>query len=313
MKNSLRFFILSLLFPVISFGQQLENAGFENWEDIGAGLIEPVDWSTIKSADDPVLSSLAPLTYERSDSAHSGNYSLKLYNVQVFANLVATGAITNGRFHAEYDLAASYSYTDPTDPKWNTPFTARPDSLVGWFKFFPNDDDNAQFKVILHIDSCRLPAHGTTPDWVGMAVNVTERGVTYDKWTRFSVPFVYFNDTTPEFVLTVINSGDSTSAIADSYLLVDDLKLIYPPAGIPRPGLPESFLVCSENKLVIKLEPEEDYLHRWFYLIDMNGRTVLSKELENNQVILPAGLTHGVYVAVLDGRNRQSVQKIMIQ
>jgi hypothetical protein len=314
MKIPLRvFLLLSLMLPAAFYGQQLENPGFENWEDIGTGLIEPVDWSTIKTSDDPGISSLAPLTYDRSEDAHTGYYALKLYNVQVFANLVATGAITNGRFHAEYDLAASYSYTQQDDPKWNTPFTARPDSLVGWFKFFPNEDDAAQFKVILHVDSCTLPENGTLPNWVGMAVNITERGVTYDTWTRFSVPFEYFNDSTPEFVLTVINSGDSTSAIDGSYLLVDDLQLVYGPAGISNPGIPESFLINGNDKLVIKLEPAEEYLHRWLYLYDVTGQTILSKKLENNQVILPAGLPPGVYVAVLDGSNRRFVQKIMIR
>ena len=151
------------------------------------------------------------------------------------------------------------------------------------------------------------------PNWVVMALHVTERGVTYDTWTRFSVPFVYYNDSTPEYVLTVVNSGDSTSAIDSSYLLADDLQLIYGPSGISNPGIPESFLINSNGRLEIKLEPAEEYLHRWLYLYDMTGQTVLSKQLENDQVILPAGLPQGVYVAVLNGRNRQFVQKIMIR
>jgi hypothetical protein len=307
------FLLLSFMLPLTFYGQQLENPGFENWENIGSGYIEPFDWSTIKTSDDTVISTLAPLTYDRSDDAHTGNYSLKLYNVQVFANLVATGAITNGRFHAEFDLAASYSFTQQDDPRWNTVFTARPDSLVGWFKFIPKGDDYAQFKVILHVDSCQLPENGTMDNWVGMAVNVTERGDTIDTWTRFSVPFVYFNDSTPEFVLTVINSGDSTTANADSYLLVDDLQLIYGPAGISNPGIPESFLINGDGRLIIRLDPAEEYIHRWFYLYDVTGHTILSKQLDNEQVILPAGLTQGIYVAVLDGRNRRFVQKIMIR
>ena len=300
------------MLPVAFYGQQLENPGFENWEDAGTVKDEPVDWSTVKTSDDPGISSVAPVCFDRSEDAHTGNYSLKLYNVKVFG-LIATGAITNGRFHAEFNLDSSYSFTQQDDPRWNTAFTARPDSLVGWFKFFPKEDDAAQFKVILHVDECKLPEFGTMPNWVGMAVHVTERGVTYDTWTRFSVPFVYYNDSTPEYVLTVINSGDSTSAIDSSYLLVDDLQLIYGPSGISNPGIPESFLINSNGRLVLKLEPAEEYLHRWLYLYDMTGQTVLSKQLENEQVILPAGLPQGVYVAVLNGRNRQFVQKIMIR
>jgi len=313
MKNPLRFFILFLLIlPVFFYGQQLENPGFENWENAGTVKDEPVDWSTIKTCDDPLIAPSTPVTFDSCGDAHTGNYSLKLYNVTVFG-FVATGAITNGRFHAEFNLDSSYSYTQADDPKWNTPFTARPDSLTGWFKFFPKEDDAAQFKVILHVDECKLPENGTLPNWVGMAVHITERGVTYDTWTRFSVPFTYFNDSTPEYVLTVINSGDSTSAIDSSYMLVDDLQMIYPASGISNPGIPESFLIAADERLVIKLEPEQEYLHQWFYLIDMTGQTVLSTQLDNNQVMLPANLPQGVYVAVLNGKNRRCVQKVMIR
>jgi hypothetical protein len=313
MKNSLHFFILLLLFPFVSFGQQLENPGFENWENIGMGLMEPVDWSTIKTADNPSLASLAPLTYERSDSAHSGNYSLKLYNVQVFANLVATGAITNGRFHAVYNLDSSFSYTDTTDASWNTPFTWRPDSLEGWFKFFPKGDDRAQFKFILHVNECKLPENGTMPNWIGVAVNVTEPGVTYAEWTRFAIPFTYFDDRTPRYILNVINSGDSTSAIDSSYLLVDDLHMIYGPSGISDQKIPDAFLVNANDRLIISLQPAENYLNQWFYLIDLNGKTVLTEQLDNNQVLLPSALPCGIYVAVLKNRDRQFVQKVMIR
>jgi hypothetical protein len=313
MKNLLRFFIsISLVFPAAIYGQQLENPGFENWENAGTVKDEPVDWSTIKTCDDPLIAPYTPVTFDRSDDAHSGNYSLKLYNVTVFG-LVATGAITNGRFHAEFNLDSSYSYTQQDDPRWNTPFTARPDSLVGWFKFFPKGDDDAQFKVILHINECKLPENGTLPNWVGMAVNVTEHGVTYADWTRFSVPFTYFNDTTPEFVLTVINSGDSTTAVDSSYLLVDDLQLIYHPSGITDPRIPDPFLIVSHDRLGINLEFDDEYLQQWFYLIDVTGQTVLTRQLETNQVMLPSGLPPGVYMAVLKSKTRQYVQKIMIR
>ena len=314
MKSPLHFFILfSLIFPVVLFSQQLENPGFENWENAGTVKDEPVDWSTIKTSDDPGISSVAPVCFDRSDDAHTGNYSLKLYNVKVLSNLIATGAITNGRFHAEFNPDLSYAFTQQDDPKWNTVFTAHPDSLTGWFKFFPKDNDIAQFKVVLHVDECKLPENGTLPNWVGMAVYITEHGVTYDNWTRFSVPFNYFNENIPEYELTVLNSGDSTSAADSSYLLVDDLQLIYPAAGISDPKISESFLFVSPDRLVINLDTEEEYLDQWFYLIDVTGQTILTKQLESNQVMLPDNLPQGVYVAVLKNRTQQYVQKVMIR
>lgn len=314
MKNLLRFFILVFIFtPLVFFSQQqLENPGFENWENAGTVKDEPVDWSTIKTCDDPQIASVAPVTFDRSDDAYDGNYSLRLYNTKVFG-IIATGAICNGRFHAEFNLDSSYSYTQADDARWHTVFTARPDSLTGWFKFFPKQNDAAQFKVILHVDECKLPENGTLPNWVGMAVYITDQGVTYGEWTRFSVPFNYFNNDLPEYELTVLNSGDSTTAADSSYMLVDELKLIYNSAGIADQQVQESFLTVSHDRLVINLASDYEYQNKWFYLIDMTGQTVLTKQLENNQVMMPGALPHGVYVAVLKGETRQHVQKIMIR
>jgi hypothetical protein len=316
MKKSLLFFISSLLvLPLAFYGQQqqIENPGFENWEDAGTVKDEPVDWSTIKTCDDPGISSVAPVTFERSDSAHGGLYSLKLYNVKAFS-VIATGAITDGRFHAEYNLDSSYSFTDTTnDPRWCDPFTARPDSLTGWFKFFPRGTDAAQFKVILHVGECKLPANGTMPNWIGMAAKMTEHGVTYENWTRFSVPFTYFDDRVPQYLLCTINSGDSTNAVDSSYMLVDDLQLIYSSSGISDPQAAETFLTVAPGKLVIDLATEEEYLNQWFYLININGQTVMAKQLENEQVILSEKLPPGVYVALLKSQQKQYVQKVIIR
>lgn len=313
MKNLILSVILIIfILPVTIYGQQLENAGFENWENAGTVKDEPVDWSTIKTCDDPGIASVAPVTFDRSDDAHTGNYSLKLYNLAVFG-IIATGAITNGRFHAEFNLDESYSFTLADDPKWHTPFTWRPDSLVGWFKFFPNDDDRAQFKVILHVDECKLPENGTLPNWVGMAVYVTEPGVTFDTWTRFSVPFDYYQDILPEYELTVLNSGDSTTAVDSSYLLVDDLSLVYPASGLPDRPIAEPFLTVYGNSLIIDLKNESEYLEQWFYLIDVAGQTVLSLKLDGDRISLPDRISEGVYVAVLKGKFRQYSQKISLR
>jgi hypothetical protein len=312
MKSPLRIFFFAMtLLPLAIFGQQLENPGFENWENAGTVKDEPVDWSSIKTSDDPGISAVAPVTFARCDTAHSGNYSLRLYNVSVFG-LIATGAITNGRFHAEFNLDSSYSFTQPDDPRWHTPFTWRPDSLSGWFKFYAQEDDRAQFKVILHVGECQLPANGTMENWIGMAVFVTEPGVTYDSWTKFTVPFDYYSDGNPVYELSVLNSGDSTSAVEGSMLIADDLQLIYPASGISEQKIAEPFLNLTGDALIIDIKNEAEYLNQWFYLIDITGQTVLTRQLDGNRVDIPERLLPGVYVAVLKGKTRQYSQKVMV-
>jgi len=313
MKKIFYFFCLSLvLAPLAMFSQQIENPGFEEWESVGNFKDEPVQWSTIKTSDNPTIANVAPVTYDKSTDAHSGSFALKLFNLEVF-NLSATGAITNGRFHAEFDLSKSYSYTDPSEAQWNLPFTWRPDSLIGWFKFFPQGNDAAQFKVILHVDSCKLPENGTLPNWVGLAVYKTPSGVTFDSWTRFSVPFDYYDNRTPQWLFTTMNSGDSTTSIPDSYLLLDDIELKYSPAGIDDKKLTTEFLRQENGHLKISLSNEEEFMGRRFALIDMSAQYLINTSLESDDIALPSNLAPGIYVAVLQGQNYQYSQKIVIR
>lgn len=207
-------------------GQQVENPGFEIWEEAITSVMEPVDWSSVKTCDNAGIGNLAPVTIERSSDAHTGSYSLKLFNVTIF-NTAVTGAVTNGIFHADFNFDSSYAYTKVPDARWNTPFASRPDSLVGWFKYFPQGNDIAQVKMILHFGEGKIPENGTMPNWVAMAAFQTPAGAAYDTWTRFSVPFDYYSDELPEYLLCVISSSYAVSSMEGSYLLIDDLEVIY--------------------------------------------------------------------------------------
>jgi hypothetical protein len=312
MKKALPCLIPVLLAAVIVSGQQLENPSFEVWENVIAEIDEPVDWNSIKTADDPSVANLAPITFEKSTDAHTGDYSLKLFNVNAFG-LTATGAICNGRFHAEFDINASYSYTDSTDSRWHTPFTWRPDSLAGWFKFFPQEDDICQFKVILHVDECKLPENGTSDNWVGMAVYQSPPGVTFENWTRFSVPFDYYDSRTPRYLLCVINSGDSTEASIGSYLVLDDLELVYNNSGIGEGVIRHDFIRVVDRKLHLIMDQEGDFLGKTLQIIGLGGQAVYSEIVSGTMVQdIPNNIPPGIYVAVIETGNKRYVQKIYL-
>lgn len=313
MNKRILFIAIIMPFSFIMMGQQIENPGFEEWEDVGTVVDEPVDWNTIKTADNQFMANAAPVTFEMSTDARSGNYALKLYNVSAFG-LVATGAICNGRFHADFDLSKSYSYTDTNDARYHMQIGARPDSLAGWFKYFPTDNDKAQFKVILHVDECKLPENGTFDNWVGMAVFQTVPGVTYENWTRFSVPFEYFKESKPEYLLCVINSGDSTAAYDGSYLLADDIELIYSTsAGISEPVRPINFLRVSGRDIEITLESEKSFLGAPFRISDMNGRSVYVKILDSRVIRdIPKDIPTGLYIGTMGSGNNRYSQKFLL-
>ena len=312
MKNISLYLLLALLLPVLASGQQLENAGFENWENAVADIDEPVDWNSIKTADDPNIANVAPITFERVTDAHSGDYALKLFNVNAFG-LTATGAICNGRFHAEFDLSKSFSYTDSTNAKWHTPFTYRPDSLTGWFKFFPQEDDICQFKVILHEKECKLPENGTMANWIGMAVYQSPPGATFENWTRFSVPFDYYNSKNPRYLLCVINSGDSTEASVGSYLILDDLEMVYNNAGIGDHETPARFIHVNNRNIELSLDPSIDIMGKTFQVVGLSGQVVYSERVTGPVIShIPSNILSGIYLAVLDTGRERYVQKFFL-
>ena len=126
MKRVLYTIISLIATSLLTFGQQVENPGFEEWEEVGLGpnIIEPVNWSTIKTGDDPNLVGFTPITWERTSESHSGDYAVKLFNVSTLG-IAVVGTICNGRYHPDLNTELAYSYTDPEDPRWNTPFKGR--------------------------------------------------------------------------------------------------------------------------------------------------------------------------------------------
>ncbi|MBN2174763.1 MAG: hypothetical protein JW731_11575 [Bacteroidales bacterium] len=211
-----------LLFPVVAICQQQpENPGFENWEDVGLNVDEPVDWSSIKTADQ--YGGLAPYVWDQSTDAHSGNYSVKLYNNTVLG-IVAAGTLTNGRVHAEL-AGTGYVFSVLDDARWVTPFTQKPDSVVVWAKFFPQGGDIGQVKAVLNTGSAIIPDAGQA-DYIALAqINITSQT---SSWTRFSAPFTYFNSTDPTYILFVLNAANE-NAHNGTIAYFDDLQLIYNP------------------------------------------------------------------------------------
>ena len=205
--------------------QQLENSGFEQWENVGTGEEEPLSWSSTKTSDNSSLNGLAPQVISRTTDAHSGSYAAKLINKNVpFVNIVANGIVTNGIIHTTTNPQDSYVYTDVNSSDHSQPFTSYPDSIVGWYKYVPQGNDVGNIQVLLHSSYGQLPIDASTS-----VIALAEFDFSSNSnWTRFSTPFNYYPTiNNPAYILCNISAGDSTLAVANSELKIDDLELIY--------------------------------------------------------------------------------------
>jgi hypothetical protein len=316
MKKVLPLAFSALLFSIgISAQEQFENPGFEVWEDILASeqdtIREPVDWSSLKTSDNPQLSSLSPDVCKRSNNAHTGKYSLELSNVKSF--LVVNGVATNGRMHPDLNTTQSYMFTDTLDDQWHTPFTARPDSITGWYNYSPQDIDTFQIKVVLHHGFGKQPDPDFAMNWIAMAEFRSPRD-TEGEWLRFSAPFSYFSEENPEYVLAVLNSGAGFQAVAGSVLLLDDLELIYnsPQSLDVRTSSPEGLIYVAEGRQ-LGLQDLDHTKYHTVRIHDMAGKQVWKGKLRSDKVdITSAQLKPGIYLVNLYGESQVFAQKILL-
>ena len=167
----------------------------------------------------------------RSTDAHTGTYAAKLVNKNVpFVNIVANGILTNGIVHTTTNPQDSYVYTDVNSSDHSQPFTSFPDSIVGWYKYTPQGNDVGNIQVLLHGNYGQLPVDASTS-----IIALAEFDFSANSnWTRFSTPFIYYPTiNNPSYILCNISAGDSTQAVANSELKIDDLELIYNATKIP--------------------------------------------------------------------------------
>jgi hypothetical protein len=292
---------------------QLENSGFETWDEIAISandtIREPVDWSSLKTSDNESLSPLAPVVCWRSSDAHSGSYSVRLENIATI--IIANGTVTNGRIHPDLNMSKSYMYTDPGDGRWNGPFTSRPDSITGWFKYIPQGSDSLQVKAILHKGNGREPDTQFLSDRI--ATLDFRSGVnTGSQWIRFSAPFIYTSDQAPQYALVILNSGNGYFPVTGSVAFFDDLAMIYNSTSVKNEVIrAETIYLRDNHHIVIEGGTDQYTVAR---ILDITGRTVWSGPVSSDLIDMGnVDLKNGIYIISLTGRSHWLTQKLIVR
>jgi hypothetical protein len=316
MKKKILLFsiIFSASVSIALFGQQQpENQGFEFWEEIGFGpdTLEPVGWNSLKTSDGgDMINDAIPVVWERSTDAHSGMYSIRLYNEPILT-LVAPGTLTNGRVHATIDPANAYVFTIDSLPEFNTPFTDKPDSLNIWAKFFPQDNDIAHVIAILHTDTAKI-ADPLQTNWIAVAnIDIPDQ---VNSWTKFSAPFQYLNSETPEYILFAMYAGDAQNALVGSELYLDDFELVYYNTAFPENPENNFSMYYSGGDLVLNTASEFQMETLHLQILDMSGRTILVRKLDpvsENRV--RAEISKGVYICKIESAKYTCSRKFVVR
>ncbi|MEL6841677.1 MAG: PCMD domain-containing protein, partial [Bacteroidota bacterium] len=201
--------LLISLFCLQTMAQtEIPNGSFELWDNVGNNDEEPQNWSANKTGGG--LASLAPQTcFRESNNPYAGSYCIKVETDSYFGAVV-NGAATTGRIEApNTNPANGYLRTIRNDADFNSPFSGRPDSLVGYFRYNSENSDQGKVEVFLHGDyDVENPDQGgSAPFMVGTATFLTPMA-DVDSWTRFSVPFNYTSTDSPLYILALVTASN---------------------------------------------------------------------------------------------------------
>jgi hypothetical protein len=248
------------------------NPGFENWTQVG-NHFDPNNWNTLN----PSTSILGVFTCTRATGAdvHSGTYAIKLTTKSVF------GVTANG-----VASTAALVTTPPYGVTGGIPYTGRPDSIVGWYKYNPASAIDSGFAEIVLFDA--------VGDTVGFS-RFTVPNTAVTTYTRFSRPVNYYSTNATANSYWILSSSDGANPVVNSSLYIDDLDFIFNTSGVNDVQSSNAFTVTNsitDGMLTVKNNLSEDAAMN---ITDESGRIIKSMKITTGEnsfdlQALPAGI-----------------------
>lgn len=248
-----------ILLTTTLHAQQIGNAGFENWDNLGSNQEEPTNWSSFKTATGS-FATFASKQVERSSNVRpgaTGSYCARIWSKSTLG-IVANGVVTTGRMNMGSSNLSSpdnYNYTVLNDAAFSEALTLAPDSIVFWARYTATATQKAGMHAVIHDQfAVQDPINAASEPFV-VADADFQFSPTNNTWTRFSVPFNYTVNTglAPKFILLTFSTNHIPGGgSANDEVLIDDVELIYNLVGMGTQNENQGLLISiDENKLVL--------------------------------------------------------------
>lgn len=260
----------------------IPNAGFENWS---GG--EPASWNTL---DQNILGTDFDMVTEENSDTYSGNAAVRLETISeyifLYGDIVMPGLITLGELEVDIINQDGNVYG-------GTPYATNPQSLSGYYKYSPAENDSAAIGVVLY------KWNGNTRDTLAGGDFWAWEEVT--EWTPFEAVLEYVIWATPDTMNIIVSSTavEAEEVPVGSVLLLDELSFNYGPTSILEPDFNSAFKVYPlpyMNKFKLELKTDKP-VSASIRMYDISGNLILLKEkmFYNNSAYLsyhtvPAGV-----------------------
>ncbi|UPT68509.1 MAG: PCMD domain-containing protein [Sphingobacteriales bacterium JAD_PAG50586_3] len=224
---------LSIILIVIQLqAQPIVNGNLEDWQQSQSGLYDQPTggfWATLNALRDLG----GPVTVEKTTDACQGEFAAKL-TTKSFTSLLVAGFLASGTFN-------QLNLTNPLTI--GKPFTLKPQSLSGCYKYVPVNNDSAALVSIL----TKWNSQTNSRDTIASAGGITAQP--QPNYTTFNYTYEYFSQETPDSIQVVFTSsadGANNNGQVGSALWVDNISLEII-NGIDLPMMPEVMVNCYPN------------------------------------------------------------------
>lgn len=254
----------------------IPNADFESWTQ-HSNYDSPNFWSNPNSTTASL--NIFPVTKE-SVIKHSGLHSVKIQSKSIFGTPIP-GLITLGDFSVNIvTMQATIS--------GGIEFTARPNSLKGYFQYEPVSNDEAFIGILM------LKKTGNIWDTIGTGQFRNSTRIV--NWTEFSADITYTSTENPTHMNIIIVSSDINLPQPNSTLYIDNLRLTYP-MSIDETNNNDIKIFYSNDNLNI-INPKSHNIDI-IEIYNLEGKLIFNQNINSfseNININVSGLKKGIYL-----------------
>jgi hypothetical protein len=299
MKKQYFFFAAALLSAAFTYAQNAAtpNAGFETWTHTSSTVAydDATGWNDLNST----TAGFGSVTCYKATAAgdfHSGTAAIKLVTTSVFGQN-ANGIATTGTINTSTQAITG-----------GIAYTGRPDSIAGWFKSTPGSSDRGFIQLLLT---------GTSDtDTIGYVIFRAPSSAV-SSYIYFSAP-VWYKSTNPvtksQWILS--SSKGASGQQVGTTIYVDDLNLVFNPAGIQEEELLTGFHV-GPNPAMNTVQVFNTKLTRGYIaLFEVSGRKVATYQVnEASNAIDVTGLPQGIFLYTIFDEQGKALNngKLLIQ
>lgn len=279
-----------LIVLTITAKAQIPNNGFENWTSQG-NYMDPQEWYT---ANPYSTSSFYPVTRSTDHYPSSvGDYSIRIENnVSLLPNYEAFG------------LASTRDLFNSMKPLF--PISGHPNSLTGYYKFIPQNNDTMWINVLLYLE-------GDEVAW-GRLSGTTA----VSSWTSFNIPLSSYTAADSATIdLASYFANEYNVPYGNSVLYVDNLSFDNLITSVNEQSLDDNVFSIFPNpaRNIVTLNiSSSNYAEFVVNIYNVAGSLISSESIQHKQQNIDVrDLNNGIYLVEIKSKKETEIQKLIIQ